>query len=233
MSHLILHVGLCNAMLKRPPQATIPIRVQLLDRLHRPTANQSFRVIRDYEPTTVVAIDSYQGEYELQISSPVFDCNVVDYIHVLPEKDRTINEQLVDGPAPQTQPVLLSGDAPASFLYLSPTYVLFDKSTQCDKPVGDPIPAHIVLENDQDSFYVWLYSDPSLIARGPEILAMQLQTPTGDDHYIRLKIPFPVPWRGWPMDITFSVRENDADYLATQPTGVLLCPKLFETTVGN
>jgi hypothetical protein len=232
MSHIILHLGLCGAVLKRPPDTSVAIHVRVVDHGNSTHVNQTFQIVRDYAPTTTVAFDVYQGEYAMEISAPQYNCNAVDFIHVLPEHDRTISEQLVDGPPQLPQPMLLSGTAPQSFLYLQPTYVLFDKSQQCSQPVGDPIPVHLVVENDEDSFYVWLYPDASLFARGSEILAMQLQTPTGEDHYIRLKIPFPMPWRGWPADITFNVRESDADYLATQPTGVLLCPKLFETSSG-
>jgi hypothetical protein len=232
MSHVILHLGLCGPILQRSPDTSVAIHVRVVDRGDHPHVDQTFHILRDYEPTGVVGFDIYQGEYAMEISAPAYNCNAFDYIHVLPEKDRTISEQLVEGMPPQTQPMLLSGTAPQSFLYLQPTYVLFDSSQQCNKPVGDTIPVHMIVENDEDSFYIWLYPDASLYQRGSEILAMQLQTPTGEDHYIRLKVPFPVPWRGWPADITFNVKEDDADYLATQPTGVLLCPKLFETSAG-
>ena len=232
MSHVILHLGLCSAILQRPPNTTVAVHVRVLDHGGRKHVDQTFNVMRDYEPTAVVAFDVYQGEYAMEISAPAYNCNAFDYIHVLPQRDRTISEQLVEGPPPQTRPMLLSGTAPQSFMYLQPTYVLFDKSQQCNKPVGDPIPVHLIVENDEDSFYIWLYPDASLYARGSEILAMQLQTPTGEYHYIRLKTPFPEAWRGWPADITFNVREDYADYIATEPTGVLLCPKLFETSGG-
>lgn len=232
MSHVILHLGLCSAMLKRSPQTDIPIHIRLVDRGGQKHVDETVHTMRGYESTVTVAFDTYQGEFAMMLNAPKYGCSGFDWIHVLPQRDRLINEQLVDGQAPRTQPMLMEGTAPASFLYLQPTYVLFDKSAQCNKPVPGPIPMHLTIENDQDSFYLWLYPDASLYQRGPEILAMQLQTATGEEHYIRLKVPFPPPWQGWPDDITFNIKEDDADYLATQPTGVLLCPKLFETSAG-
>lgn len=232
MSHVILHLGLCSAMLKLPPQTAIATHVRVEDRIGRPWVNKTFRIERGYEATAVIEFDATPGEYKMQISAPQYNCNTMDYLYFIPDHERVISEQLVDGPAPQVEPMLLEGTAPPSFLYVNPTYVLFDKSTMCNKPVGDPIPMHMVVENDQDSFYISIFPDASLFARGSEILAMQLQTSTGEDHYIKLKIPFPMPWGGFPSNIKFSVVEGELDSIATEPTGVLLCPKLFETSVG-
>ncbi len=232
MTHVILHLGLCNALLKTKLQTQFAVRVLVTDRINRPHVDKTFQVWRDYEPTGVLSFDSPPGEYKMQISVPKYDCNVTDYVFFIPNHARTISEQLVDGPAPVTKPMLFEGKAPASFLYIAPTYVLFDKNTQCNKPVGNPIPAHTIVENDQDSFYIWIYPDASLFAQGPETLAMQLQTATGEEHYIRLKSPFPVPWTGFPYDIEFNISEGNVDGLATAPTGVLLCPKIYETSAG-
>ena len=93
-------------------------------------------------------------------------------------------------------------------------------------------PVHEVIENDQDSFYVWLYADQNTFAHAPLVAALQLQTATGEDHYIRLKLPFPMAWHGFAPDWQFSVTEDTADWVATQPTGVLLCPRIMETSGG-
>lgn len=229
-AHIVLHLGLCNAMLKLPQDATAKVHVRMLDRLSRPHVDQDFSVKRYSDPTVHLEFDSPPGLYQLQVSAPQFRCYAADYLFIIDQHNRTISEQLSNGPPVVTQPMLIDGTAPPSFLYLSPTYVLFDKSTQCDKPVPDPIPARMTIENDQDSFYVWLYSDPSLVARGPEIVALQLQTATGEDHYIKLKIPFP-PSDG-PGQVQFNVTDDEIAWLSGQPTGVLLCPKLFRTSAG-
>jgi hypothetical protein len=231
-AHIILHLGLCNAMMHVPPNTMITTHVRMVDRIGRPHVDQNLAFKRRYEPLGIVEFDSPPGEYQLQISAGQYRCYAADYLFILNGHDRTINEQLVDGAPVLTQPMLMDGSAPPSFLYLSPTYVLFDKNTQCNKPVGDPIPAHIVVEDDQDSFYIWIYPDATLMSQAPEIVALQLATSTGEDHYVRLKIPFPPPWRGFPNNYQFNITEDAIDGLAGQPTGVLLCPKIFETSVG-
>jgi hypothetical protein len=233
MDHVVLHLGLCSAVLKRPPQTDVAVQVSLYDRINAKRLDKTFHLLRDYEPTGTISLDMPQGQYFMKIIAPQYGCSADDFIYLLPDRERTINEQLADGMAPIPQPVLAEGDAPAAFLYLQPTFVAFDKtSVDCNKPVPDPIPLHTVVENDQDSFYVWIYPDASLYQRGPLTLAMQLQTATGEEHYIRLKIPFPLPWGGWPSNLQMSITESDADGIATDPTGVLLCPKIYMTSVG-
>jgi len=58
-----------------------------------------------------------------------------------------------------------------------------------------------------------------------------LRTPTHRYHYIRMPIPYPLPPSRWPSNVHFDVTEDMIDSLATQPTGVLLCPKIWETKV--
>jgi hypothetical protein len=231
-AHVVLHLGLCNPMLKLPVDATTKVHIALIDRLKRPHVDQDFSFKRYDDPTAHIEFDAPPGLYFMQISAPQFGCYASDWLFFIDQHNRTISEQLNAGPPTVPRPMLMDGTAPSSFLYLNPTYVLFDKTTQCNKPVPDPIPSHVVVENDPDSFYVWLYADQSLYARGPEILALQLQTATGEDHYIKLKTPFPQPWDGFPTEIQFNVTDSDIDYISTQPTGVLLCPKLFQTSAG-
>jgi hypothetical protein len=231
-AHIVLHLGLCNAMLKLPLGATTTVHVRMLDRLSRPHVDQDFTVKRLSDPTVHLEFDSPPGTYHLAVSAPQYRCYASDVLAVIDQHNRIISEQLSDGIPPVTQqPMLIDGTAPPSFLYLSPTYVLFDKSTPCDKPVPDPIPVRETIENDQDSFYISLYSDPSLVARGPEIVALQLQTATGEDHYIRIKVPFP-PTAGGLGEVQFNVTDDEITWLSGQPTGVLLCPRLFRTSAG-
>jgi hypothetical protein len=231
-AHVILHLGLCSAMLKMPSGASARVHIRTVDHTNRPHVDQDFTLKHYTDSNAPIEFDSPPGLYEISISVPQYRCSAADFLFFIDQHNRTISEQLIDGIASHGQPLLLDGAAPASFIYLSPTYVLFDKSTQCDKPVPDPLPARITIENDQDSFYVWMYSDPTLVEHGPEVVALQVQTPTGDSHYIRLKVPFPQPWGGIPEEIQFNVRDSDIDWLSGQPTGVLLCPKLFKTSAG-
>jgi hypothetical protein len=231
-AHLVLHLGLCNAMLKVPEGKPITAHVRLLDRTNHPHVDQDVTFTRYGQQSGEVTFNSPQGLYRIQIAAPQYRCYAEDYLFIIADHNRTITEQLSDGPPVEEHPMLMTGTAPQSFLYLNPTYVLFPKGTPCDKPVPDPLPAKITIENDQDSFYVKMYADPTLVAEGPVVVALQLETATGENHYIRLKIPFPQAWDGGPNEVQFNVTDNEIDWLSGQPTGVLLCPRLFRTSAG-
>jgi hypothetical protein len=231
-AHIALHLGMCNAMLNVPESRPIVAHVRTVDRLNHPHVDQDVTFQRYGQQSGEIEFNSPQGLYEIQVAVPQYRCYAVDWLFVIADHNRTINEQLTDGSPVVPHPMLMDGTAPQSFLYLNPTYVLFPKDTACDKPVPDPLPAKVTIENDQDSFYVGIYSDPTLVAQGPETVALRLDTATGDNHYIRLKIPFPEPWDGMPMQVQFNVTDDEVDWLSTQPTGVLLCPRLFRTSAG-
>ena len=88
------------------------------------------------------------------------------------------------------------------------------------------------MERDRDGYYTWLYTDPQIDALGSVTVALRLGTTSGQFHYVRVPMQFPVPWGGWPNTIQFNVTEDQIDDLATDPTGVLLCPKLWRTSSG-
>ena len=44
-----------------------------------------------------------------------------------------------------------------------------------------------------------------------------------------VKLP---PYTGWPATIQFNITEDMIDELATEKTGVLLCPKIWGTSAG-
>ena len=105
---------------------------------------------------------------------------------------------------------------------MQPTFVLFDKAAvSCKKPIAQPLSEDIRIENDQDAYYVWLYPNPQS-APSSQQLAMRLKTPTHQYHYVRLPVPFPVPWTGWPSSIQFNVTEDMVDGLAGEATDTLL-----------
>ncbi|MDP9025695.1 MAG: hypothetical protein M3N13_10020, partial [Candidatus Eremiobacteraeota bacterium] len=204
-AHIVLHVSLCNAIARAAPQTTIPMKVRLTDHTGRQILETTQRVDRGDGNVRLIEFEAPRGNFRMQISAPSYRCNSLDYVSILSEHNRSIAETLSDGPAPQTQPLLLEGTAPPSFLYVAPTFVMLDKNLPCKGPIEDPLPSHIVVENDQDAFYVWMYSDPSIAARGSVQIALRLATVTGEYHYIRIKVPFPVPWSGFPSNIQFNV----------------------------
>jgi hypothetical protein len=232
-SHVILHVGYCGAIARAAPETTVALHVRLSDRIGRLQIDRVYRVERGDEGEAIVEFDSSFGIFKLDVDAPKYRCSVEDYVFFIPGHERSITETLADSPPPPPKtPLLLSGEAPQSFLYVQPTFVLFDKSQAvCNKPIPPQLPEQITVENDQDAYYAWLYHDPST-GSSPQLLALRLRTPTHQYHYVRVPIPFPMPWGGWPGSIQFNVTEDMVDLLAGKPVDTLLCPKLWETSAG-
>ncbi|HZY96296.1 MAG TPA: hypothetical protein VFE35_04255 [Candidatus Cybelea sp.] len=233
LSHVVLQVSFCGAIARAAPNASVALHVHVVDRIGRTQVDRVYRIERGDDSKAIVEFDSAFGIYRLDVDAPKYRCSAADYLFFMPDHDRTIVETLNDRPVPPPQPTLLSGTAPQSFLYVQPTFVLFDKrAVACDKPVPDPLPSHLVVENDQDAYYSWFYTDPSENAGVPEMLALRLRTPTHQYHYVRIPIPFPMPWGGWPSSIQFNVTQEMVDSLAGDPVNTLLCPKLWRTSAG-
>ncbi len=233
LSHVILHVGFCGAIARAPDGTTVALRVHLADRTGRAQLDRVYRVQRGEEGQAVVEFDSSFGIYRLDLDAPKYRCSASDYLFFIAGHDRSVTEKLSDAPAPPPpKPVLLQGEAPQSFLYVQPTFVLFDKSaTACNKPLPAPLPTQITVENDQDGYYTWLYAGDSA-APGSQQLTVRLRTTTHQYHYVRVPIPFPIPWAGWPSSIQLNVTEDMVDGLAGEPTDTLLCPKMWRTSAG-
>ena len=231
LSHVILHLGLCGSMSRVSPQTTLATHVRLFDRLGRPQIDQTYKIPREEGAQKVVQFDLPRGVYFMQIDAPKYKCSTSDFLSILPDRDRTVNETLADAAPLQQVPLLLQGTAPTSFLYTKPTFVIFDKSVACGKPVNDPLPSRISVENDADAYYTWVYTDPATQAR-MGTLALSLQTPSGDHHYIRVPLPAAFTATRWPSSIDFDVTEDMLDGMASDPVETLLCPKLRRTSVG-
>lgn len=233
LAHVVLHIGFCQAIARAPETAPVAARVRVTDRIGRMQIDRTFRFQRGDENEAVVEFDNAFGVYRLDITVPRYGCSAENYVYFIPGHDRSIAVALTSGaPAAPPMPVLLSGAAPQSFLYLQPTFVLFDKSqVTCKQPVPPPLQTDIVIENDQDSYYAWLYADPQT-PLGSLQLALRLRTPTHQYHYVRIPMQFPIPRSGWPESITLDITEDMADGLATEATNTLLCPKMWKTSAG-
>lgn len=223
----------CNAIARVASQTPIALRVRVADRIGRPQLDHVYRVERGDEDEAIVEFDNAFGIYSLRVDAPKYHCSATDYLYFIAEQDRSVTERLQDAPASAPpKPVLLSGTAPQSFLYVAPTFVLFDKTQAiCNKPIPQTLATNIMVENDQDAYYASLYADPSA-APASQQLALRLRTPTHTYHYVRIPIPFPIPWTGWPSSITLNVTEDMVDALATDPVDTLLCPKMWRTSAG-
>ncbi len=233
LAHVVLHVGFCRAISRAAEGTGIALRVHLADRIGRAQVDRVYRIQRGDDNEAILEFDSAFGIYRLDVEAPKYRCAATDYLVFIPGHDRSITEPLRDAPAPPPKPLLLSGTAPQSFLYVEPTFVLFDKgAAACDKPIPSPLPSNLTVENDQDAYYVWLYPDSSATTGTPELLTLRLRTPTHQYHYVRIPIAFPMPWGGWPSSIQFNVTQDMVDSLAGDPVNTLLCPKLWRTSVG-
>jgi hypothetical protein len=233
LAHVILHVGFCSAIARAPSTATVAVHVKLTDRIGRVLVDRDYHFERGDEGEGIVEFDSAFGIYRINVLAPKYGCSAENYLFFIAGHDRSISLTLESPPAsPPAMPMLLSGTAPQSFLYVQPTFVLFDKSAAvCNKPIPPPLTTQITVENDQDAYYAWLYHDPSA-GYAPQQLTLRLRTPTHQYHYVRVPIPFPAPWMGWPTSIQFNVTQEMVDGLAGDPVDTLLCPKLWETSAG-
>ena len=228
-AHVILHAALCAAMARAKPDTEFAMRVRVADRRDTVRAEQTFKFARGYDDTKVVELDVPQGSYRLRAEVAGVGCTAMAFEQFIPDHDRVISLALSDEPQAPVVPLLIVGTAPQSFLYIHPTYVLLDKGSVCNKPVGDELPIHVDVENDQDAYYGWLYFDPPYDK--PAQLALRLRTSTHQYHYVRIPVPYPPGRSAWPSVMQFDVSQDMVDMLATQPTGVLLCLKLWETMV--
>lgn len=234
LSHALLHVGFCSAIARAKPETTIAMHLRLSYRQGPQLGTQldkTYSFTRSDGSETVIEFDVPRGLYRLSLDVPAYKCSGSDFLEFLPDGNRTITETLSDGATPPAPVELLYGTAPLSFVYAKPTFVIFDKSVTCNQPVSTPIATHIVSEHDRDAYYTWLYSDPTLAARGPAVVALRLSTPTHLYHYVRLPVAFPTPWYGWPETVQFNVTEDELADMATEKVDTLLCPHLWETSV--
>ena len=233
LSHIFLHVGLCNAILRTAPETTVAMHVVMAYRVGGNEVEKTVRFTRGYADQTVVEFDVPRSTYRLAIDVPKYGCSTNDFIDVLPEQNRTVTETLADAPPAPAQPVFLfDGTAPMSFVYVKPTFAVFDSGVSCNQPIDTALPTKVNFEYDQGAFYVWLYPDANLAAHAPLTVALRLRTATGLAHYVKLPITFPAPWGGWPNSVRFNVTEDMIDGLVTEKTGTLLCPKIWETSAG-
>ncbi|MBV8374108.1 MAG: hypothetical protein JO302_01250 [Candidatus Eremiobacteraeota bacterium] len=233
LAHAIVHVGFCAAIARLSPDATFVVRLRVADRIGRTQLARTYRLERGDGSEAIVEFDNPFGIYRLDIDAPKYACSATDYLVFIPGHTRSISETLSAQAVTPQMPMLLSGNAPQALLYANPTFVLFDKSAAtCSKPIPAMLPTHITVENDQDAYYAWLYNDDATRSPGSQLLALRLQTPTHQHHYVRIPLPFPVLPAQWPQSVQLNISEDMIDELATEPVDTLLCPKMWRTSAG-
>jgi len=129
LAHIVLHAGFCGAIARAPAGTNIALRISVTDRIGRQQVDKVFHFERGDDQQAIVEFDNAFGLYRLDLTAPKYRCSATDYVYFMSGYDRNITEKLSDSPAPAPpMPLLLSGTAPQSFLYVQPTFVLFDKS---------------------------------------------------------------------------------------------------------
>ncbi len=235
LSHIVLHVGLCNSALRLKPQSALPLHVVVTDKINRDIVDQKFRVVRENGNEVLAEFDIPWGMYRahLDMRTPQVSCAASSYFDVLADHNRTLTVSLNEGPPKMAIPALVMGSAPFSFSYVQPTVVAFDKSVVCNGPVGDPINANIVMENDNDGYYASIFPNAVLAQHAPPVVAVRLTDTHGGYHYIRVPTRFSreLGVGGGLSAMMMDINEDVIDYVADKPEDTLLCPRGYVTTV--
>jgi len=231
LEHIILHVGLCNAVARLAPQTTVAMRVDLTDRINRVVYERTVRFQRSTGNETRVAFDSAWGTYKISMTVPTYGCNGVDFVDILPDHDRSVNITLLDGPANATAPVLVAGSLPVSLANVQPILVAFPATLRCNGAARDPQTEGIDNQLEQDAYYASmrtpaLYHQPIAVT-----LAVRFTGASGRFHYIRVPFRFSSGY-AWPSVGELNIDDSIIHWAAQKTQDILLCPKYYGTSVG-
>jgi hypothetical protein len=232
LSHIFLHVGLCSAVARLAPDAPIAMHVQMRYVHGAPPYDKTLQLVRGEADELVVEFDVPWNVYHVDVSVPKYHCTSSSFAAVLAEQNRSIAVKLSEQPSAAPPLVLFDGTAPTSFVYMHPAYVLLPNGTACQATIPTPLDSHIDIDYEQGAYYLALQADPALLTSAPPVFAVQFLTPRGLAHYVRIPVKLPPYTGGWPATIQFNITEDMIDELATEKTGVLLCPKIWGTSGG-
>lgn len=232
LSHIVMHLALCKAAARLGPQAELPVRVVVTDKIKRDVIDQTARVLRYEGNTSSIEFDMPWGIYRaaVRMRAGRATCSGVQYFSVLADHNRSLTVQLQDGRVSSPVPVLISGTAPFAFSYVDPTVVVFGTGTKCNGPVGTPLNANIAQVNDSDAYYASVYPSAVLAQDAPLMPAVRLTDSQGGYHYLRVPGNFLTMSYVWPSAGQIDVTQNAIDYVAGKPEDTLLCPREYETT---
>jgi hypothetical protein len=228
LSHVMLHVVLCNS-----PQAwdaPVPVSVRVSDRTDRAVVDQVFDATGAGDSRTV-AFEVPFGVYRLQSNVSGSNCGADGFVAILPDHNRNITQTLVDAGSttPTVVPLMLDGTGPASFHAAKPQFVTFDASAAaCGYPVPPPIPARVVFEHDGDAYYASMYPSQAFLSGKLLVVALQLQTPDHGYQYVRVFNLMRVADRAFPVIVRFGVDQKMMDILNGKATDTLFCPPFNE-----
>jgi hypothetical protein len=234
LSHIVMHFALCNAAARLGPQADLPVRVVVTDKINRDVVDQQGRVSRYEGNASAIEFDVPWGVYRASVTMQAGHtaCSGVQYFSVAQDRNRTLTMHMQDGKTPNAPvPTIVWGTAPFAFSYVEPTVLVLTGDTKCNGAVGTPVNVDIDQETDNDGYYASVYPSPELAHRGPYVLAVRLKDSQGGYHYIRVPAEFLGMSRGWPSMGQFDVTEDVVDYVQDKPEDTLLCPRLYKTSV--
>jgi hypothetical protein len=233
LSHIVLHVALCNSALRLKAQTELPLHVVVTDKINRDVVDQNFRVVRENGNDVNVAVDVPWGLYHAKFTMRYarVSCAADQWFTVLADHNRTLNVSLQEGPLKRQMQAMVMGSVPFAFSYVQPTVVAFDKSVACNGPVGDPLDAGIITQNDNDGYYADIFPNTTLLQHSPPVIAVRMTDSHGGYHYIRIPAKFSRYAAEGGASMKMDVNEDVIDYVADKPEDTLLCPHEYVTEV--
>jgi hypothetical protein len=175
--------------------------VRLEDRVGRVYLDRSANVPSS-QRQLAMEFDAPAGLYRLSAVTTAPQCADSRYVYFMAGYARHMSMTLSSHPEAVPQPIYLFAGTIPQFggPDIHPYPVLFDDNAQCDEPVGAPLPLHALTENESGSYYITLYSEPS-VRPGSQTLTFDVQAPQGTDHYVYIPTPFPIatPSDNWPV----------------------------------
>src|SRR5689334_8913882 len=178
LSHIALHVSLCNAVARAAAARNVPVKITVVDKLNRPQLEQTFQVEPGSGNSARYEFDLPFGLYRLTLEAKAgkSPCSAVEYFSVLTGHNRSLDVTLQDGHTAKPQvPMLVDGESPFSFSYVQPTLVIFGRDVKCNGPVGNPVSADIRSVSDSDGYYASIFPNQALAQVMPAVVAMQMK----------------------------------------------------------
>ena len=234
LSHIVMHVALCNSTAAQAASRDVPVRVVLTDKLDRVAFDQKFKIEQGTKREAPIEFDMPFGLYLVKIATPT--CSGVQFLSVLADVNRGFPISLQEGRAqmPESAPAFVEGTAPFEFSYVQPLVMVFPHSVKCDGPIGDPIDANIQMDNEPNSYYATIYPSRVLEQNAPVTLVVRMNDSHGGYQYLRVPIGDNVgtPTR-WPSIGQLNISAGLIDALASKPEDTLLCVRMMKTTVNG
>ena len=230
LSHIVMHLALCNSVVRQDARRDVPVRVVLTDKLDRTAFDQKFKIEQGTTREAPIEFDIPFGVYRADIATPT--CSAVRYMSVLPNVNRGVDVSLEEGKVQNPPvPAIVQGTAPFEFSYVQPTVMLFPRGLKCNDPIGDPLNVPLSMENEPDSYYATILASPVLEQNAPITVVVRLNDSHGGYQYVRVPMSDSVGLHTrWPAIGTVTISEGFIDEIAGKPEDTLICIHFLKTT---